>query len=295
MRLIDDYEVKAEAYLYWIKSSKMKDISTDGYVGVTCDIRKRLNSHVHNLRNKKRNRYYHNGFVKRFHEGDLEMVIVNCGSEDEMYEWEQKLRPTKAIGWNYAVGGSSHGTSYKDIYIMDKGMSISRFCSIVGLRYTAVLKRRISYDKSLMESLEMQTKVDCGHFCNFPTKTGYVKFLFPYSVMVDYVKQVESMYAYEKNCTVIGREIGVTASVVKKIVVEVLKEPYPDVKNCCFKGVWFQFYTKLEPYDLYCILKMLDDGVTQKVIAQVYGLQGYNIGKISQTWRKARDTNVQYI
>ena len=89
--------------------------------------------------------------------------------------------------------------------------------------------------------------------------------------------------------------VGVTASVVKKIVVEALKEPYPDVKNCCFKGVWFQFYTKLEPYDLYCILKMLDDGVTQKVIAQVYGLQGYNIGKISQTWRKARDANVQYI
>ena len=25
MRLIDDYKVKAEAYLYWIKSSKMKD------------------------------------------------------------------------------------------------------------------------------------------------------------------------------------------------------------------------------------------------------------------------------
>ena len=77
MQLIDDYKVKAEAYLYWIKSSKMKDISTDGYVVVTCDIRKRLNSHVYNLRNKEKNRYYHNGFVKRFHEGDLEMVIVN--------------------------------------------------------------------------------------------------------------------------------------------------------------------------------------------------------------------------
>lgn len=54
------------------------------------------------------------------------------------------------------------------------------------------------------------------------------------------------------------------------------------------------YKVKAEAY-LYCILKMLDDGVTQKVIAQVYGLQGYNIGKISQTWRKSRDANVQYI
>ena len=54
------------------------------------------------------------------------------------------------------------------------------------------------------------------------------------------------------------------------------------------------YKVKAEAY-LYCILKMLDDGVTQKVIAQVYGLQGYNICKISQTWRKARDVNVQYI
>ena len=38
------------------------------------------------------------------------------------------------------------------------------------------------------------------------------------------------------------------------------------------------YEVKAEAY-LYWILKMLDDGVTQKVIAQVYGLQGYNIGK----------------
>ena len=47
--LRDEFFVKDDAYLYWIKTKDMVDISSQGYVGVTRKLSYRLNQHNYNL------------------------------------------------------------------------------------------------------------------------------------------------------------------------------------------------------------------------------------------------------
>ncbi len=86
--------------VYWIHNVNHCDITTDGYVGVSRKFKHRVNQHIVRGTN-----YY---VKKQFEEHFDETVfsIIYNGDESTCYQLEYELRPTKNIGWNFAVGGS---------------------------------------------------------------------------------------------------------------------------------------------------------------------------------------------
>lgn len=289
IKLRDDFFVKEEAYLYWIKSSAMNDISSQGYVGVTRRLTDRLKQHDYNLRKSKV--YYHRGFIAKYKESDLEMLIVNCGSEEEMYQSEQLLRPEKNIGWNYAVGGRENGISNKNFKIAGVGLSYARASAIFGKSHYAVTRSISSCNKSPNEALGVTTTVDNLTWCNYPTDTGYIKFLIPIS-KVEFLKHVV-LEEFEscKNLTTIGKKYGVSDRVVRKILSEIHGINFASSKSCCYNGVWFSFYTILSSDELYNILDFYFRVLSDKVVGMVYSIPYHRVRKILQSYYKHGGVN----
>lgn len=109
--LTDGIDFDAEAYLYWIRLPEHSDISTQGYVGITSNPKRRLTGHNHALASKKgtKRKGYSKKFVKHYDESSLLFEVVNCGSRDQIQQQEYMLRPDVGIGWNVAVGGEING------------------------------------------------------------------------------------------------------------------------------------------------------------------------------------------
>ncbi len=78
------------ATLYWIRSEQDSDFFTQGYIGVTTDLAKRLRSHKHKFKDIWES---------------LKLQILVIGEKDYLFELEKKLRPHKNIGLNLARGG----------------------------------------------------------------------------------------------------------------------------------------------------------------------------------------------
>jgi hypothetical protein len=78
------------AQLYWLRLKEHTNVFNDGYVGVTSNFHRRLISHKHRFKDIW---------------DDIIVETLLYGEEDYLYTVEQKLRPTKKIGWNLSSGG----------------------------------------------------------------------------------------------------------------------------------------------------------------------------------------------
>lgn len=264
----------------------MTDMATQGYVGVSRSVKERAAQHSCNLTKERGKRWYHYGLIKNFDKDNLEMLVVNCGTEDDMYHFEQQLRPIKGVGWNYAVGGKANGVSHRNFYIAGKGFSFREASDILGLSRHKTQKALGCYGKSVEEAFHLGRELENEGWCHYPTNTGYVKFLHPYEFIDNAVAFVKEAYAEEKNCAVLGKKLGCSSNVVLRIVRHVLKEPFQEVRQCCFNGVWFQFYTTLNSYELYGVVDMLSRGCSRGLISTVYGLKKHQVCKILRAWEK---------
>lgn len=82
------------SFVYWIYDETCKNHLLDGYIGVTENVSARLKAH------KAKN--------KNIIDKDVNVKIIFEGTRHDCFLKEKELRPTPAIGWNNAVGGS-HG------------------------------------------------------------------------------------------------------------------------------------------------------------------------------------------
>jgi predicted GIY-YIG superfamily endonuclease len=78
------------AFVYWIFDETCSDRLTDGYIGVTRDVKTRFRAHL------KHKRVPH----------DSQITVIFTGPRDECFSLENSLRPEKNIGWNNAPGGA---------------------------------------------------------------------------------------------------------------------------------------------------------------------------------------------
>lgn len=94
--------------VYWIHNIQMSDPTTQGYVGVTNNIQRRVANHLSKLKNE----HHENIHFQRAYNIDDELTIdvIFEGSEIECYAKEQELRPERGIGWNINVGGTKPPT-----------------------------------------------------------------------------------------------------------------------------------------------------------------------------------------
>ena len=91
-------------YLYWIRKKDFKNILTEGYVGVSKNIDKRFKEHLY----KMKNNIHENKLLQRnFNKHELIFEKILCGNKEYCFYIENKLRPSKNIGWNNNIGGTS--------------------------------------------------------------------------------------------------------------------------------------------------------------------------------------------
>jgi hypothetical protein len=85
------------AVLYWLRLPEHTDVFSQGYVGVTSQIEKRLRSHKHR-------------FKSIWDKVVVEQLVIS--TKDYCFSIEQKLRPLRLIGWNKSAGGDKNNVMF---------------------------------------------------------------------------------------------------------------------------------------------------------------------------------------
>ena len=90
--------------VYWIRKPDYTDINTEGYVGVSKNIKKRWQQLKANAKRKRHPNSLLESAINEYQD-ELVYEVVFTGTESECYELEKKLRPSPSIGWNLRSGG----------------------------------------------------------------------------------------------------------------------------------------------------------------------------------------------
>jgi predicted GIY-YIG superfamily endonuclease len=87
--------------VYWIRHPDHTDMFTQGYIGITKDIKRRFRSH----KVRPDNNHLKNA-IKKYDWDNLIKKVILIADRSYCLEVETKLRPANQIGWNVASGGS---------------------------------------------------------------------------------------------------------------------------------------------------------------------------------------------
>jgi predicted GIY-YIG superfamily endonuclease len=87
--------------VYWIKSSEHTNPNTQGYVGITKNLKERLKAHK-----KNKHKTPFTCAIKKYGFKNLIVVVLHeVATLQEALSIEETLRPTGKIGWNCQKGG----------------------------------------------------------------------------------------------------------------------------------------------------------------------------------------------
>ena len=91
--------------VYWIHLPEHIDIRSEGYVGITNNLKERFGRHKATARNVNRQRSVHlENAINKYPDLIYDTVMQDCEMElAQLIELE--LRPLPNIGWNIAIGG----------------------------------------------------------------------------------------------------------------------------------------------------------------------------------------------
>jgi len=103
--------------VYWIRHQEHTDIFSQGYVGISNNVKRRMINHF----NQPTNMHMKNA-VNKYGWDNLVKQIVLIADKDYCLDIEKKLRPVDFIGWNQTVGG---GCPPKPKKGMGKGRKLS--------------------------------------------------------------------------------------------------------------------------------------------------------------------------
>ena len=92
-------------FLYWIHLPHQTDITTEGYVGVSNNPKRRFSEHKNVSPNKNEGNKFFNNILNKY-SSELLQTLIFQGTEKMCYTLEEELRPKKNIGWNANKGGS---------------------------------------------------------------------------------------------------------------------------------------------------------------------------------------------
>jgi group I intron endonuclease len=86
--------------LYWIRHQEHTDIFSQGYVGVSNNVKKRWYDHKTYTENT-----HLKHSIQKYGWDNLVKEVVLIGDDDYCLDIENKLRPNNRIGWNIIAGG----------------------------------------------------------------------------------------------------------------------------------------------------------------------------------------------
>jgi predicted GIY-YIG superfamily endonuclease len=88
--------------VYWIRKATHSDIMTQGYVGVSGNVKQRFAAH----KNMERGTNQHmRRAITKYGWDNLVKSVLLIADKDYCLDIERKLRPADKIGWNLTIGG----------------------------------------------------------------------------------------------------------------------------------------------------------------------------------------------
>jgi predicted GIY-YIG superfamily endonuclease len=103
--------------LYWVHLPN-SNIKTDGYVGISSDVKQRWRKH---RTASSGSIHFRNAIIK--YEKDLIWEVVFTGTEEGCLQLEEYFRPKENIGWNMKPGGKFVKLPYESIQKMRKSLT----------------------------------------------------------------------------------------------------------------------------------------------------------------------------
>ena len=91
--------------VYWIRKVEHTDIYTEGYVGVSTNIKRRWREHITEARANRHPNSFLCNVINKHYPDNLIFEIVYLSNEDNCYNYEEMLRPETNIGWNLRSKG----------------------------------------------------------------------------------------------------------------------------------------------------------------------------------------------
>lgn len=91
--------------IYWIRHKDHTDLLTQGYIGVTKNLKERLRHHFKNAKGGYHSDKSLSKAIVKYGEQNIQADLILISNNQYCYEIEQKLRPKPFIGWNMREGG----------------------------------------------------------------------------------------------------------------------------------------------------------------------------------------------
>lgn len=113
-------------YLYWIRTESMTDMFSEGYIGITSNVKSRLSGH--RLRLENRTEDISKNFVDAYHDNDkLVMQVLSSGTRSEM-----NVDFYKEAYEHYISGNRTYAKFCRDNGMFDA--NVTRFFKKFGLK-----------------------------------------------------------------------------------------------------------------------------------------------------------------
>lgn len=289
--LTEDLKFDAECYLYWLHDVSEKDISTDGYVGISLNPDKRCKGHESNFQTRREGQYLDNSVYDL---NDVVFEIVHCGSQSEVEDFERTIRPTKGIGWNRGAGGGSKTGHFECHYeILGEGFTLKRLAEVLGIDPRAVHKRVSKYNQSTDEALQLITPTSVFGNSEQVCVNGLpLNFLNRESDISNTAKMFSVIcesFERSRNISEIQRETGYETRVIKKILksLGIIDEPYP--AEFLFNNTWVKHPSDILSINdrIYICDATINRGVDVSIMADVFSV---NVGTVNALVKKAKNT-----
>ena len=100
--------------VYWIHHKDHNNLFTQGYIGVSNNIKKRFAKHKSQTNQNSHINPILTNVVKKHGWNNLIKSVVLIADKEYCLEIESKLRNTKEIGWNIAPGGGMPNVKFGD-------------------------------------------------------------------------------------------------------------------------------------------------------------------------------------
>lgn len=289
--LTEDLKFDAECYLYWLHDVSEKDISTEGYVGISLNPDTRCRSHESNFQKRREGQYLDSSVYDL---NDIVFEVVHCGSQSEVEDFERTLRPTKGIGWNRGAGGGSKTGHFECYYeILGEGFTLKRLSEVFGIDPRAVHKRVSRYNQSTDEALQLITPTSVFGNSEQVCVNGLpLNFLNRESDISNTAKMFSDICeSFERSHTItdIQRETGYEGYVIKKILksLGIIDEPYP--AEFLFNNTWVKHPSDILSVNdrIYICDAVINRDVDVSIMADVFSV---SVGTVSGLVKKGKNT-----
>lgn len=140
-----------KAIVYWLHYKDHVDYFSEGYIGVTVNLPRRIKTHLREVKQKK----HTNEALLENLTNEIIITVLFEGIEEDCYNFERECRPTAGIAWNVAPGGAKGGCR-RSGYTLSEDFKDKRRSYMLG-------NTRASGGKGKPKSPEHRQKISQGN------------------------------------------------------------------------------------------------------------------------------------